>query len=151
MSRRSKILLIGLAVVSVLLCIAPCLYGALSGLVGDPAHRAETYGITDKDQAALVIQNNTSRFYILDLKLDGELISDKVIMQGSQSVVGIPSGQHELIIHYSDHIQPPSFGFYVSNVFKENFSVGAGRAALYAVEGGDVSGIFYTPPDLNGK
>ncbi len=148
MSRSNKIL-IGVAVFSILLCSVPCLY---FGLVGDPAHRAETYVITDKNQAALIIQNNTSEFFILDLKLDGELISKEVIMpKGRQGVVAIPSGQHELVIHYSDHILPPSFGFYVSAVLKENFTVGAGRAVVYSIEGGDVQGMFYDPPELNGK
>ncbi len=80
------------------------------------------------------------------------MISDKVIMpKRTQGVVAIPGGQHELVIHYSDHITPPSFGFYVSSVLKENFYVAAGRAAVYAIEGGDVQGMFYTPPELNGR
>ena len=151
MSRNNKIL-IGVVVVSALLCLIPCMYFAL---FGDSAHRAETYGITDKDKAALVIQNNTSHFFVLDLKLDGELISDKVIMaKGTQGVVAIPGGQHELVIHYSDRINLsniPSFEFYVSSILKENFYVAVGRAAVYSLEGGDAQGMFFTPPKLQGK
>lgn len=39
----------------------------------------------------------------------------------------------------------------VSSVLKENYNFIAGRAAFYSIEGGDVQGMFYTPPELNGK
>jgi hypothetical protein len=150
MSRNNKILW-GVVVLSILLCLVPCLYVVA---IGDPAHRASTYGIEGKGKSALVIQNNTSDFYILDLKLDGEIISTEVVDEGDQVVVEIPSGKHELKIHYSDYRDlstVPSFTFYVSSVLTENFSVSPGRAVIYSIDGGDVSGMFYDPPELNGK
>lgn len=150
MSRSNKILW-GVVALSILLCVVPCLY---IFVIGDPAHRASTYGIEGKGKSALVVQNNTREFYILDLKLDGEIISTEVVDEGGQVVVEIPSGKHELVIHYSDYRDlstVPSFTFYVSSVLTENFSVASGRAAVYSIDGGDVSGMFYDPPELNGR
>lgn len=150
MSRSNKILW-GAVALSILLCVVPCVY---IFAVGDSAHRASTYGIEGKGRSALVVQNNTTEFYILDLKLDGEIISTEVVDRGDQVVVEIPSGKHELKIHYSDYRDLstiPSFTFYVSSVLVENFSVSPGRAVIYSVDGGDVSGMFYDPPELNGK
>jgi hypothetical protein len=116
---------------------------------------ASTYGITDKEKSALVINNNSS-FFILGVEITGsaETWWNDLISYSSQKVYPISPGSYTVSIHYSDHTSLDDLSFmewYVSSYVSDDFEVVKGRAVIYLLEGGSSSGMTYTPPDLNKK
>jgi hypothetical protein len=148
--RSNKILFIILGAV-VLACLAMFLADAL---IVPQAQRAATYGILDKNQSALVIHNDTAEFYILSVNVKGDQTSKftGVIKEGDNSVNAIPPGDYNLVVHYSDRYDFSNSSYiewYVDGVKMMDFSVKKGRAAIFSLNGGDVKGLLYEPPDLD--
>jgi heme/copper-type cytochrome/quinol oxidase subunit 2 len=125
----------------------------LSMVIVPRSAKASTYGITDKDQAALVIYNRTADFYVLDISLQdgtGKKLTN-LIHRGDFGVFEIPPGEYSVIVHYSDEANLDNLSYmewYVSSVIKKEIEVKAGRAVRFTLTGGDVSGMFYEPPEL---
>lgn len=147
--KRRKILLITLGAI-MLICASIILAGML---IVPENQQAATYGVTDKEKAALVIENRSSDFYILDLKVSGahEQEFDVLITNGQQRTFEIPPGAYSLSVHYADRPSLddlPFMTWYVSALKKAEFEVRAGRAARFRLEGGHTSGMMYDPPDL---
>jgi len=141
--------LIILAIV-VLLCVVIMVIGAL---YVPPHQRAASYGVADKAKSALVVHNDTSDFYILAVEVDGKITHKftGVIMKGDYKAYVLPPGAYKLIVHYSDRTSFSNMGYmewYVDSSALSEFTVKKGRAAIFSLKGGDVSGMFYDPPAL---
>lgn len=147
--RSRKIVLIILAVV-ISLCIIILAVGAL---VVPESQRASTYGIVDKERSALVIYNKTSEFFILsiDVKSGTTEKFTGTISPGEFKTYPLLPGAYSLIIHYSDRANFSTTSYikwYVDGVALSDFEVKKGRAAIFALRGGDMKGMFYDPPKL---
>ena len=122
----------------------------IRSLIPNKEYRASTYGITDKEKSALVIQN-TSYFNILDVIITGDATTQWNELVTAQKVYTISPGKYTVSIHYSDHTSLDNLGFmewYVSSIASSDFEVAKGRAVVFILEGGHSSGMMYDPPDL---
>jgi hypothetical protein len=134
----------------VLVCVTSLVIGAL---YVPPVQRAATYGVADKNKSALVIRNNTNKFYILSVDVKGETIQKftGVIARGDTKAYDLSPGAYNLTIHYSDRTSFSNTGFmewYVDGVTLADFTVKKGLAAIFSLIGGDIQGMFYEPPAL---
>jgi hypothetical protein len=151
---KKKLLILLLALIPILACIAWCLF---SILYVDTAHRASTYGVDDPGKAVLVIEDSSSDFYILSLKLtseDGQTQNLETISIGYKYIFDLAPGKFTLSVEYSDHPSLenlPNFTWYVHETLSTEISLVRKRATLYSFEGGDAGGITYTPPELKSK
>ena len=137
-----------------LAAIVACL--VFSYLTYDVGRRASRYGITDKEKSALVVENNTNEFYILGVSISGDESQEWVtlIEMGQQQVFSINPGSYKLNIRYSDYADQENLGFltwYVDASKTIDFGIRKGLAAIFSLQGGDVSGMMYNPPDLVSK
>jgi len=145
-------ILLTIVIVAVLGCLGICLY---TSLFTDEAHRSSTYGVTDPTKAVLVIEDRTVAFHIIGTKItreDGQSWDLGRISGGRQGVFPIEPGDYTLEVEYCDHPSleaVASLSWYVHNTKSAEFSVIKKRATIFHLEGGNVSGIFYTPPELN--
>ena len=135
---------------AVVLCVACFLITALPPYL---SYRASNFGVTEKGKSALVIQNKTSAFYILDVSITGDASQEwkQLIGKGAQKVFTLDPGAYTLSIHYSDKADLSDLGFltwYVSAHKSAEFEVKKGRAMVFVLEGGDTMGMMYDPPDL---
>jgi hypothetical protein len=146
-SRKTGLIILALIV---LVCAAFLVIGVL---VVPKSQRASTYGVTEKEKSALVVYNKTAEFYILSVDVTGEITHKftGVVAQGQYKAYVLPPGAYSLTVRYSDRTTFTDPGFiewYVDGVKLADFTVKKGRAAIFALQGGDVQGMFYDPPDL---
>jgi len=150
--RINKTILIigGILLVTIIACLV------FSYLTYDVGRSASRYGISDKTKSALVIENNTSEFYILGVSISGDQSQAwaTIIPMGEEQVFSINPGSYQLKIRYSNHADLENLGFltwYVDAQKSIDFGIRKGLAAIFSLEGGDVSGMMYDPPDLISK
>ena len=146
MSRKTIIV----AGAAVLLCVVCLLITSISTHLSS---RASNYGIDEPGKSALVIQNETSAFYILDVSITGQASQEwhQLIGKGAERAFAIEPGTYSVSIHYSDRTDLSNLSFmtwYVSAYKKAEFTIKKGYAAVFVLQGGRSTGIMYDPPDL---
>jgi hypothetical protein len=148
MSKSCKFILVAFLIIAGLILLFPF----INQLIITKNDLAYTYGITNEEKSALVIEND-SIFYIIDVKLTGdyEKTWKNLIEKEGKKVFEINPGDYSLSIHYSDHKSLDDLyhlEWYISSRETSGFSVSKGRAVVYSLKGGKVFGFTYTPPSL---
>lgn len=131
------------------LCLA-ALAAAGCGVVRSAAE----YGVSDPSRAALVIVDGSSDFQVVSVTLRSTSTEWARGLggnrDGAERVHEIDPGEYELTVRYSAQ----DWRGYAAGDLETTFSVSAGEAVRYVLEGGDLNpgpgegGWFYRPPHL---